>query len=290
MGFGHGRDRLSEATSKWVQYGSGPCFLQPWSLAHLLIRVYHHERQLDGSCRYDVRADRLQRDRYCRQGDLGQRCGKSQGSRRKVPGPSFSDSAVEAMAPLLGEFTYAQWNAVYNALSFGFTSSGFPTTFNCLQVPNLTKSYRVIRDTSTRRDHGTSTSDQVLRAGASASGRVHRASACRVLRGVSTCCVRCASASGRVHRAVSTTPVAEPTAMSFTVPLTGRTIVATAAVVTMCSASAVCTDSVTPICSGSVCVSMSCGGSFTPDGEADHGKVHHQGVLCVCMLNEEGSQ
>ena len=92
----------------------------------------------------------------------------------------------------------------------------------------------------------------------------------------STCCVRCASASGgvhhagtrgRVHRAVSTAPVAEPTAMSFTVPSTGSTIVATAAVVTMCSASADCTDSATPMCSGSVCVSMSCGGeSFSPDG------------------------
>ena len=46
-----------------------------------------------------------------------------------------------------------------------------------------------IRDTSTRRDHGTSTSDRVIRAGASC-----------VLRGVSTCWVRCASASGRVHR------------------------------------------------------------------------------------------
>ena len=33
---------------------------------------------------------------------------------------------------------------------------------------------------------------------------------------------------------VSTAPVAEPTAMSFTVPLTGSTIVATAAVVTTC--------------------------------------------------------
>ena len=194
-----------------------------------------------------------------------------------MPGPSFSDSAVGAMAPLLGEFTHAQWNAVYIALSFGFTASGFATFFFWLQVPNMTKSYRVIHDTSSRRDHGTSTSD-----------RVHRAGACRVLRGASTCCVRCASASGRLHHAstrgrvhrasacrvdvvpalavyavpapvvkctapvlaviatrtpVSTAPVAEPTVMSFTVPLTGSTIVATAAVVTMRSASGDCTDS-----------------------------------------------
>ena len=68
----------------------------------------------------------------------------------------------------------------------------------------------------------------------------------------------------------STAPVAEPTAMSFTIPLTGSTIVATAAVVTTCFASADCTDSATPMCSGGVCVAMSCGGgSFTPDGAYD---------------------
>ena len=66
------------------------------------------------------------------------------------------------MAPLLGELTFSQWNA----------------------------DYRVMRDISTRRDHGTSTSD-----------RVHRASVFRVLCGASTGCVRCASASGRMHRA-----------------------------------------------------------------------------------------
>ena len=54
----------------------------------------------------------------------------------------------------------------------------------------MTTSYRVIRDTSTRRDHGTSTNDRVFLAGASC-----------VLRGVSTCCIRCTSASGRVRRA-----------------------------------------------------------------------------------------
>ena len=43
-----------------VQYGSGPCFLYSQVdhglLAHLSI---HQKRQLDESCRYDVRADRL---------------------------------------------------------------------------------------------------------------------------------------------------------------------------------------------------------------------------------------
>ena len=62
----------------------------------------------------------------------------------------------------------------------------------------------------------------------------------------------------------------EPTAMSFTIPLTGSAIVATAAVVTMCSASAYYTDSSTPTCSGGVCIAMSYdGGSFTSDGAYD---------------------
>ena len=69
---------------------------------------------------------------------------------------------------------------------------------------------------------------------------------------------------------VSTAPVDETTGMSFTIPLTGSTIIATAAVVTMCSASTDCTDSATPTCSEDVCVAMSCGGgSFTPDGVYD---------------------
>ena len=69
---------------------------------------------------------------------------------------------------------------------------------------------------------------------------------------------------------VSTAPVDEPTAMSFTIPLTGNTIVATAAVVTTCSASADYTDSATPTYSEGVCVTMSCGGgSFTLDGVYD---------------------
>ena len=68
---------------------------------------------------------------------------------------------------------------------------------------------------------------------------------------------------------------------SFEIPLTGSTIVAAAAAVTTCSASADYTDSAPPTCSGGVCVAMSRGGgSFTPDGtcdsllgqrEADHG-------------------
>ena len=58
--------------------------------------------------------------------------------------------------------------------------------------------------------------------------------------------------------------------MSFTIPLTGNTIVITAAVVTTCSVSVDCTDSAIPTCSGDVCVAMSCGGgSFTPDGAYD---------------------
>ena len=118
-----------------------------------------------------------------------------------------------------------------------------------------------------RRDHGTSTSDRVLRARASS-----------FLRGVSPSCVRrtsasgevrCASASGRVHRAVSIAPVAEPIAMSFTVPLRHHRL-PLHAVVTTCSVQADCSDSATAMCSGGVCVAMSCGGErFTPDGAFD---------------------
>ena len=58
--------------------------------------------------------------------------------------------------------------------------------------------------------------------------------------------------------------------MSFTIPLTGSTIVTTAAVETTYSAPAYHTDSTTPTCSGGVCIAMSCGGgSFTPDGAYD---------------------
>ena len=53
--------------------------------------------------------------------------------------------------------------------------------------------------------------------------------------------------------------------------LTGCTIDATAVVVSTCSASADCIDSVAPMCSSGACVAMSCdGGSFTSDG-AVHG-------------------
>ena len=88
----------------------------------------------------------------------------------------------------------------------------------------------------------------------------------------------------------------------FTIPLTGSTIVATAAVVTTCSSPANCTDSLTPTCSGSVCIAMPCGGgSFTPDGAYDSlwdsvkpmkGKYtincfqYQEDVGCVCVLND----
>ena len=65
---------------------------------------------------------------------------------------------------------------------------------------------------------------------------------------------------------VSTGPAADPAVMSFTALLSGSTIVAAAAVETTCSASADCTVSTTPMCSGGVCVVMSCVcGSFTSD-------------------------
>ena len=58
--------------------------------------------------------------------------------------------------------------------------------------------------------------------------------------------------------------------LSFTVPLNGCTIVATATVVTSCSSSADCPGSAAPMCCGGVCVAMSCGGGgFTPDGAYD---------------------
>ena len=69
---------------------------------------------------------------------------------------------------------------------------------------------------------------------------------------------------------VFTVPVAEPSVLSFTVPLIGCTIVATASVVTTCASSAGRTDSAAPLCCGGVCVAMSCGGgSFSPDGAYD---------------------
>jgi len=46
------------------------------------------------------------------------------------------------MAPLPEGFTYAQWSAVYNALSFGIAGMGSATIFFWLQLPNVTKNYR----------------------------------------------------------------------------------------------------------------------------------------------------
>ena len=100
---------------------------------------------------------------------------------------------------------------------------------------------------------------------------------------------------------VFTAPVAELTVMSFTVPLDGCTIVATTIVVTSYSSSADCPDSAAPLCCGSVCVAMSCGGGFfTPGGAYDSvwdsvkpmtGKCffnyfqYQEFVGSVCMLN-----
>ena len=97
-----------------------------------------------------------------------------------------------------------------------------------------------------------------------------------------------------VAMCVSTAPVAEPTVMSFTVPLNGCTIDATATVVASFSRRQI------PCCGG-VCVAMSCGGGFfSPGGAYDSiwdsvkpmaGKYliyyfqYHQFVGCICMLN-----
>ena len=67
-------------------------------------------------------------------------------------------------------------------------------------------------------------------------------------------------------------PVDEPAAMSSTIPLTGNTIAATTAVVTTCFASADCTDSATPTCSGDICVTMSRGQGFQ-NLQRDHANV-----------------
>jgi len=55
---------------------------------------------------------------------------------------SSQDSSLGTMAPLPADFSYAQWSAVYNALSFGIAAMGSATIFFWLQVPNVTKSYR----------------------------------------------------------------------------------------------------------------------------------------------------
>jgi len=46
------------------------------------------------------------------------------------------------MAPLALDFTYSQWSAVYNALSFGIAGMGSATIFFWLQLGNVNKSYR----------------------------------------------------------------------------------------------------------------------------------------------------
>lgn len=46
------------------------------------------------------------------------------------------------MAVLSSGFTYGQWSAVYNALSFGIAGMGSATIFFWLQLPNVTKNYR----------------------------------------------------------------------------------------------------------------------------------------------------
>jgi len=46
------------------------------------------------------------------------------------------------MAPLAADFSYGEWSAVYNSLSFGIAAMGSATIFFWLQLPNVTKSYR----------------------------------------------------------------------------------------------------------------------------------------------------
>jgi len=46
------------------------------------------------------------------------------------------------MAPLPDGFSYAEWSAVYNALSFGIAAMGSATIFFWLQLANVSKSYR----------------------------------------------------------------------------------------------------------------------------------------------------
>jgi len=46
------------------------------------------------------------------------------------------------MAPLPEGLNYAQWSAVYNALSFGIASMGSATVFFWLQLGNVSKNYR----------------------------------------------------------------------------------------------------------------------------------------------------
>jgi len=55
---------------------------------------------------------------------------------------SLAIFGIGAMAPIPEGFTYAQWNMVYNALSFGIAGMGSATIFFWLQLPNVRKNYR----------------------------------------------------------------------------------------------------------------------------------------------------
>ena len=46
------------------------------------------------------------------------------------------------MAPLADGWSYAEWNATYNAFSFGIAAMGCATIFFWLQLANVSKSYR----------------------------------------------------------------------------------------------------------------------------------------------------
>ena len=81
---------------------------------------------------------------------------------------------------------------------------------------------------------------------------------------------------------VFTAPVAELTVVSFTVPLNGWTIDATATVVISCSLSA-------DMCCGSVCVAMSCGGGFfTPGGAYDSVWDSVRPMTGKCLIKPRG--
>lgn len=46
------------------------------------------------------------------------------------------------MAPIPNGFSYSEWSAVYNALSFGIAAMGSATIFFWLQLPSMSKNYR----------------------------------------------------------------------------------------------------------------------------------------------------
>jgi len=46
------------------------------------------------------------------------------------------------MAPLAADFSYGEWSAVYNSLSFGIAAMASGTIFVWLQLPNVSKAYR----------------------------------------------------------------------------------------------------------------------------------------------------